>query len=559
MPKRKVAAAATAVRATAATAATAAAAATSATPLHRNWYFLVPSHVPSTPTLVWSAAIGLRILLVLYSSYLDGRSEVKYTDVDYAVFTDAAREVWAGGSPYDRATYRYTPLLAWALVPNLAFPLWGKFLFCGFDVAIGVLLVRILRLRGVPAASAAGYAAAFLLHPMVVNVSTRGNGDSIVCALVLATLYCLLTRREVGAAVAFGAAVHVKIFPIIYVVPFWLFIDSDRGRGEATAVSTTTDGSDGASVRGDGWGRLLLSFSWRRLRFGVISATVFGALTGGCYAAYGFTMLWETYLYHFVRSDNRHNFSSYFYDAYLSPPSSQQGDAGGSTAAIVFGAGLTAVLRLLPQWGAVVATGVMLAGDPPAALFVQTFAFVALNRVVTAQYFHWWLSLLPLVLPASSLGWVAGAGLSGLWLLSELAWLLPAFFLELRGQAVFPWVWAQGELRVDSGIVCGVPHLYGRMLIHIFPSVDVLQALCFSWPTLPCCASSLRTTGCTIGREEAKRLNEINRFRRNKITGPPYAFAVTPAPSVRSTSLHVHNTTPQKTLLSMQSQKRTSP
>jgi len=54
-----------------------------------------------------------------------------------------------GESPYERDTYRYSPLIAAALLPNVAVhPVWGKVLFCGGDLLAGWLIGRVLRLRG---------------------------------------------------------------------------------------------------------------------------------------------------------------------------------------------------------------------------------------------------------------------------------------------------------------------------------------------------------------------------------------------------------------------------
>lgn len=72
----------------------------------------------------------LRVLLILYGEWQDAHMEVRYTDVDYFVFSDAAELVASGRSPFERSTYRYSPLLAILLVPNsLVHRSWGKFLF----------------------------------------------------------------------------------------------------------------------------------------------------------------------------------------------------------------------------------------------------------------------------------------------------------------------------------------------------------------------------------------------------------------------------------------------
>lgn len=50
---------------------------------------------PSLRTVLLSATV-LRIGLILYSEWHDARSLVKYTDVDYRVFSDAAAFLQSG-------------------------------------------------------------------------------------------------------------------------------------------------------------------------------------------------------------------------------------------------------------------------------------------------------------------------------------------------------------------------------------------------------------------------------------------------------------------------------
>jgi len=74
-------------------------------------------------------AFLIRLILVLYARIHDHLFGLSFTDVDYRVFSDAANLTWEGKSPYDRTTYRYTPLIAWILVPNVVFADFGIFVF----------------------------------------------------------------------------------------------------------------------------------------------------------------------------------------------------------------------------------------------------------------------------------------------------------------------------------------------------------------------------------------------------------------------------------------------
>ena len=165
-------------------------------------------------------------ILVAYSEWHDRNFQFKYTDIDYWVFIDAARAVMAGLPPYARPTYRYTPLLAWMLLPaHWIHESFGKVLFSFVDLIVGFLIYRLLRLKGWYSLDAARYAAFFwLLNPVALAISTRGNAESLVCASVLGVIYLLLTRQRTAAAVLFGLSVHFKLFPVIYTPSILLFL-----------------------------------------------------------------------------------------------------------------------------------------------------------------------------------------------------------------------------------------------------------------------------------------------------------------------------------------------
>ncbi|KAJ2758344.1 GPI mannosyltransferase 1 [Coemansia sp. BCRC 34490] len=367
----------------------------------------------------------LRVCMLLYGLWQDAHMTVKYTDIDYSVFTDAARFVWTGNSPYQRSTYRYTPLLAWMLTPNIwLHPTFGKWLFVACDCVVGVLIILIIKARGASDKTAAAYAALWLLNPQVATISTRGSAESLVCAVVMASLYAFQQKRAVGGSILFGIAVHLKIYPIIYALPILVVLDGSLFWPKKKLQKSNTPGTRERTS----WNTIAGMFNRDRLCFFVVSAAVFLSLNMLMYNVYGDEFLEETYLYHIVRKDHRHNYSMWFLPIYLRFSSSESLAMG--------------FLSFIPQLAVVVMLGVSFGTDLYFAVFAQTFGFVAYNKVCTAQYFMWYICFLPIIWPFNTQKFIfKGALVVGVWFGSQAVYLQQAYKLEFLGENTFNLLW----------------------------------------------------------------------------------------------------------------------
>ncbi|KAJ7172302.1 glycosyltransferase family 50 protein, partial [Mycena filopes] len=412
--------------------------------------------MPALPSFrdVLLLSIAVRVVLILYSEWHDAHSVVKYTDIDYRVFSDAARFLLnptsdnlaqgplkvglSIGDPYTRETYRYTPLLVLLLAPNeFIHPSFGKFLFAACDIFNGLLIYDLLVSFVLPTSQvsmdpartrklATIYAALYLLNPLVFAISTRGSSESVLSLFVLLTLYTALKGRWDAAAVALGLSTHWKIYPVIY------------------GVSCL--GVIGGAPTSPGWlGYLRTLINARTIRFGVLSASTFLALGAGCYLVWGYPFLHESYIYHLHRLDHRHNFSPYFYLIYLTYPAL---NATATPTLTLWSRILRSPLTsFVPQMALALGTGLAFGrrkDDLIFAWFVQTVVFVVFNKVCTSQYFLWYLLLLPLLLPRLSTSRWNTTAYIGVWVGTQALWLNEAYKLEFLGQNVFFGLWVRG-------------------------------------------------------------------------------------------------------------------
>ncbi|KAI0976824.1 glycosyltransferase family 50 protein [Xylaria arbuscula] len=414
----------------------------------------------SRPFPLFASAALLRVGMLLYGLWQDANSPVKYTDIDYLVFTDAARFTFttssssSPASPYERETYRYTPLLAWLLYPTtfpgvFSFSL-GKVLFAAADLLAGYLIIQVLRRHvRMPLDRACRFASIWLLNPMVATISTRGSSEGLLGVLVTALLWAVLERRVALSGILLGLGVHFKIYPFIYAPAIIWWMDDERmvtatvsptkaeststDKGELRRKATKTN-QDAPSTLLE---RITAFITPARIQLTIISLATFAGLNIVMYAIYGMPFVTHTYLHHVTRIDHRHNFSPYNILLYLTSSTPQTHSPWAiKIESVAFAPQLLLSTVLIPLVGA--------KKDLATTMMAQTFAFVAFNKVCTSQYFLWYMVFLPLYLPNSSLLRKPTLGVAALtlWVVTQGLWLQQGYNLEFLGLSTFlPNLW----------------------------------------------------------------------------------------------------------------------
>jgi len=366
---------------------------------------------------VWHlvCALLIRICMIFFSQWYDNDDTgVHYTDIDYKVFTDAAQYMVKGESPYNRPTYRYPPLIAALLIPNiLLMNCWGKILFSLFDLAIAITIHNIV-LKSHPGLS--NFCAfLWLYNPLSIIISTRGNADSISSFLVLITLFAHIQKSYILSAICFALSVHVRIYPIIYGLVYYLSIDNEYSYTSTARILF-----------------LCLLPTRKKILFILVFILSLTIITLPWYYLYGFKFLNESYLYHAQRLDVRHNFSVYFYFYYLL--------SSFSDTSIVH-----SILTKLPQFILLIVSSFIFANseDLPFCLFCLSFILVAFNTVITSQYFIWFVSFLPLCYPIINITFDEFIHVIMIWLVPQIGWLIFAYYLEFVGFNTFQLIWVE--------------------------------------------------------------------------------------------------------------------
>lgn len=357
-------------------------------------------------------AFIIRVIFVLYSDFQDHYSEVKYTDIDYYVFSDAANYAWNGESPFKRHTYRYSPILAYLLTPTIFIHRsFGKFLFCILDIVTSVLIYNIQRKYGKDTEISKKCAFLWLYNPLAIVISTRGSSESVMTSLIMLSILLYRNNQIFVFGLVYGFAVHMKIYPCIYAITFYFVLSDSFSRNITILTKLKT----------------LFYPNKHKIVLTVSSLLGFAIPTVISTYLFGYEYINEALIYHVRRKDVRHNFSPYFYILYLSSSVSPELSSIISFSSFL----LQMFLIVLTSWH------FYLPQTLPLCLFIETFLFVTFNKVCTSQYFLWYLCLFPLCYPILTMHHKQLLAAFSLWLFGQILWLVAAYFLEFKGINTF--------------------------------------------------------------------------------------------------------------------------
>lgn len=378
------------------------------------------------------ASAIVRLALLFYGIYQDEHSVLKYTDIDYYVFYDSLISlVKDNGSPYDRDTFRYTPLLTYVMYPCLWNIHLGKVLFIIFDLLCGFCIYKILQKTNTkyPVYGTA----LWLLNPMVIAISTRGNAESIMSLLMLLCIYLFINKSYTLSAFVYGLSIHFKIYPIIYSVPFSCYFLSKFIKKR----------------------QFKYIINW--VLFGFVSLITLLSITYLVYTKFGDEFLEHTYFYHMIRSDHRHNFSVWNMVLYMEQiPQVIKQDLFVNNNQY----GFFKIDKILDNKSLSTIPQLFICTIVPIILFfketntsnslkklikiiaIQTMLFVHFNKVITSQYFIWYLTYLPFFVDYfidkfTNKKYFELIKLASVWILSQGVWLLCGFMLEFKNKNVF--------------------------------------------------------------------------------------------------------------------------
>ena len=405
----------------------------------------------------------IRYSIILITEFLYYNYGVLYTDIDYHVFSDGAHHILKKESPYERETYRYTPILAFLMTPNIFF--WypiGKFFLCTIDVCVGFLIEKLIKIQTLNKKEndgnenleklqklnldEFGYSTLFYLYnPLTVVICTRGSADCIITFLVLLSLILLEKKNYFLSALIYGFAVHFKIYPIIYSAAIYLYLIY-KEYGDNDNLNYTNNKFYNMILKTFQPIKMVLRnlFKFTPWMFIFTSAGIFLFFLCIFYKILGYQFLYEYLLYHVVRKDHRHNYSMFYYLIYLTYDSNLSK--------------MLSYIAFLPQVILILFVTLYLYKHINLCLIILTMIFVAFNKVITAQYFIWYLSLLPLIIEKNKLFSIKkfkGIIMFSIWLFFEIIWNSYSHFLEYNGENKFleMWIIDLGFFIINSYII----------------------------------------------------------------------------------------------------------